>query len=87
MLRSTINSGSAGWMSAAVSVIKGWGEKTGEDCILFLMFCWSRVRLSRLLFSGCQTKREGRWRGRHPGGREEGGWWWRGAERERWRGC
>lgn len=48
----------------------------GEDCILFLMFCLSRARLSCLLFfPGCQTKREERWRGRHPGGREEGGWW------------
>lgn len=56
----------------------------GEDCILFLMFCLSRARLSCLLFfPGCQTKREERWRGRHPGGREEGGWWGGG----RWRGC
>lgn len=53
----------------------------GEDCILFLMFCLSRARLSCLLFfPGCQTKREERWRGRHPGGREEGGWWGGGGD-------
>lgn len=53
------------------------------------MFCSSRALLSCLLFSGCQTKREERWRGRDPGGwewgakgGEEGGW-----EEERWRGC
>lgn len=40
----------------------------GEDCILFLMFCSSRARLSCPLFSACQTKkrgemeREGSWR-------------------------
>lgn len=45
----------------------------GEDCILFLMFCSSRARLSCPLFSACQTKREERWRGRDPGG-EEVGW-------------
>lgn len=46
------------------------------------MFCSSRALLSCLLFSGCQTKREERWRGRDPGGWEE-----RGGREERWRGC
>lgn len=73
----TINMGSTHWLSAWISIIK---EKMGEDCVLFLMFCSSRARLSCLLFSGCQTKREERWRGRDPGGWEVGG-------RERWRGC
>lgn len=48
------------------------GVKMGEDCILFLMFCSSRARLSCLLFSARQTKREERWRGRDPGGEEVG---------------
>lgn len=47
----------------------------GEDCILFLMFCSSRARLSCPLFSACQTKKRGEM--------ERGGI----LEDRRWGGC
>lgn len=82
----TINTGPTPRVSPWIFVIGG-GKKAGEDCILFLMFCSSRARLSCPLFSACQTKREERWRGRVPGGEERRGGGLGGGEGGGWGGA